>query len=399
MVGFSNFLSGAGFIPSIRSYERKRNELEELRARFYTIQSAENFQRYQAVKIYVESPEYETDLNLIKALTYKGSHEYLMEKRYRELKKYKEVKAYIKKGKESDSPILKEFISLQNKVRSSAFKQRVTYLKNKKKYKESDPYKKRQEYKQLRSCDMVKQYYRLQKKYALVFAEMDRWEVVFSDEFRGNHLSKEWNTKPFWSTIILSEGYVQNSEDHSLTDENVIVNGGMLQIAMKKEPRTGLAWNEKLGFIPKEAQYTSGTVNTANHFQVQYGKIEAKIRIPRLKNCYHAFWLNQAQKTPGISIFNFCNNYIETGMYQEGNIKKNTRRMKLNHKQFYIVEIEWNEKTIMWRINGKKTDQKTNIINTPLFLNFASGIIGKINDNKLPVFFELDWVRVYKTKQ
>ncbi|MDR3181291.1 MAG: hypothetical protein LBT61_05135, partial [Prevotellaceae bacterium] len=120
MFNFYTFISGAGFIPSTRRYERKQHTLEQLHARFHDIQSSEDFKRYMSLKTYVESPEYTTDLDQIKQLTYRNSKEYLMKKRYRELKRNKEVKAYIKKGEDSNTPTLNEFISLREEVSSSA---------------------------------------------------------------------------------------------------------------------------------------------------------------------------------------------------------------------------------------------------------------------------------------
>jgi hypothetical protein len=399
MFNFFSFISGAGFLPSTRRYEHKRLTVDALHARFHDIQSSEDFKRYISLKTYVESPEYVTDLDSIKRLTYRNSKERLMVKRYRELKKHKDVRAYTKKGEERESALLREFIELHGEVRSSAFKQRVVYLKNRKKHKQSDPYKCRQEYRQRKHSAMVKQYFRLQKKYAAMFAELERWTVVFEDHFREEKLAKHWNTKPFWSTRQLSESYVQNVEEHGLDAQNVYIQGGVLTIATKEAANTGLAWDEKYGFIPSRFNYTSGTVNTAGHFQTKpkQGKIEIKLRIPAAKNVYHACWLNCGKKTPAVSLFNFCNNKYEIGLYQDEYDDKLCRRVTLNHNRFYIVQLEWNEDYIVWRINGKKIAQKANTIDQSLFLNITSGIVGKVHASQLPVHLELDWVKVLET--
>jgi hypothetical protein len=399
MFNFYTFISGAGFLPSTRRYERKRFTIDERHARFHDIQSSEDFKRYMSLKTYVESPEYVTDIDHIKRLTYRNSKERLMEKRYRELKKYKEVKAYIKKGEDSDSATLREFIDLHDEVRTSAFKQRVTYLKNRRKHKQSDPYKCRQEYRQRKRSAMIKQYFRLQKKYAAVFAELERWHIVLEDYFHEDRLAKHWNTKPFWSTRQLSENYVQNVEKHGLDEQNVYIQGGMLTIATKGADNTGLAWDEKYGFLPGHFNYTSGIANTAGHYQTKpaQGKIEIKLRVPAAKNVYHACWLNCGKKTPAVSLFNFCNNKYEVGVYQDEYDDKICRPVKLNHSRFYIVQLEWNDNYIVWRINGKKIAQKANTIDSPLFLHIASGIVGKVHASKLPVHFELDWVKIFET--
>jgi hypothetical protein len=399
MFNFYTFISGTGFLPSTRRFERKRHTVEQLHARFHDIQSSEDFKRYMTLKTYVESPEYTADLDQIKRLTYRNSKEYLMRKRYRELKKHKEVKAYIKKGEDNNTPILNEFISLYDEVRASAFKQRVVYLKNKKKHKQSDPYKCKQEYKHRKRSAMIKQYVRLQKKYASVFHEIDRWKVVFEDNFHDGKLAEHWNTKPFWSTSQLSENYVQNVEAHGLDEQNVFIQGGVLNIVTKEAAHTGLAWDEKYGFLPGHFNYTSGVINTAGHFQIKpkQGKIEVKLRIPAVTNTYHACWLNCGKKTPAVSLFNFCNNKYEIGIYQDEYDDKLCRHVKLNHNHFYIVQLEWDENYITWRINGKQIAQKPNTVDLPLHLNITSGIIGKVRNAKLPAHFEIDHVKVFET--
>ena len=398
MFNFYNFISGAGFLPSTRRYEHKRLAVDELHARFHDIQSAEDFKRYMSLKTYVESPEYVTDFDRIKRLTYRNSKERLMEKRYRELKKQKEVKAYIKRGEDNDSPTLREFINLHEEVRSSAFKQLVVYLKNRKKHKQSDPYRCKQEYRKRKRSAMINQYFRLQRKYAATFAELERWKVVFEDHFHDGTLAKHWNTKPFWSIRQLSKSYVQNVERHGLDAQNVYIQGGVLPITTKEAAGTGLAWDEKYGFLPGHFNYTSGVANTAGHFQTKskQGKLEIKLRVPAARNVYHACWLNCGKKTPAISIFNFCNNKYEVGVYQDEYDDKLCRLIKLNHRKFYIIQLEWNENHITWRINGKKIARKANTVDLPLYLNIASGVVGNVRAARLPAHFELDWVKIFE---
>jgi hypothetical protein len=399
MFNFYTFISGAGFLPSTRRYEHKRFTVDQLHARFHDIQLSEDFKRYVSLKTYVESPNYVTDLEQIKRLTYRNSKEYLMEKRYRELKKYKEVKAYIKKGEDSGTPILAEFISLHDEVRASAFKQRVVYLKDRKKHKHSDPYRCRQEYRQRKRSAMIKQYFRLHKKYAAVFQELERWKIVFEDNFHGETLASHWNTKPFWSTRQLSESYVQNFEKHGLSEQNVHLQGSVLTIDTSEVANAGLAWDNTYGFLPAQFNYASGIINTAGHFQTKpkQGKIELRLRVPAVTNTYHACWLNCGKKTPAISIFNFCNNKYEIGIYQDEYDDKTCRHIKLIHSRFYVIQLEWNEDYIIWRMNGKKIAQKPNTIDLPLYLNITSGVVGKVRAAKLPAHFELDWVKIFET--
>jgi beta-glucanase (GH16 family) len=243
----------------------------------------------------------------------------------------------------------------------------------------------------------VRKYRRLQRKYADVFNEIERWKLVFEDDFHGEALAKHWNTKPFWSLTQLSENYAQNVEMHNIDARYVQLSDSTLTLFTDQTNSRGLAWDETYGFIPRPFGYTSGTINTAGHFHLnpQQGKIEVKLRISSVKNVYHAFWLNNSTKTPAVSVFNFCNKKLETGVYYDEYDDKVCRRVTLSSKCFYTVQLEWDSRYITWRINGKRIARRPNNIDVPLYLNFASGVVGKVHSGQLPAPFELERVAVF----
>jgi beta-glucanase (GH16 family) len=198
--------------------------------------------------------------------------------------------------------------------------------------------------------------------------------------------------------VQLSKSYVQNVEEHYIDAQNVQTQGRVLSLITKEAGAAGLAWDEKLGFIPRHFNYTAGLVNTAGHYQTTptSGKIEIKLRISAVKNLYHACWLNSEKKTPAVSLFNFCNNKLEVGIYHEEHDDKICRKARLSAKRFYVVQLEWDEEHITWLINGKKIAQKPNTIDIPLYLNMTSGMVGKVRAGKLPAYFEIDRVRIFE---
>ncbi len=394
---FSIFWGLFGFPPSTHRYEQRRRRMTERYTQYHGIAASEAFKRFLELEGYVNSPNYENDMEDIKSLVYKGSPESLVVKRYHELRKYKEIKAYTKKGVESDSPLLKEFKQLQQTAHSTAFKQRVVYLKNKQKHKESDAYKQLQEYRQLKKSSVIKEYYRLEKKYKTVFQEMDSWTTVLADEFQDGRLNtSRWNTQSFWGLKMPMAGYVQNTEYQHTDPACVAVKDHRLCITTHQATQRGMAWDKQFGFMPRQFDYTSGMVNTVDKFEVQYGKIEVKLRFSPVKNIYHAFWLNSSETTPAISVFNYCNHSLETGIYRSSGNDHHSHRIRFNAENFYVIEMEWNEHHISWRLNGKEIAKKANTVNTPLYLHLASGIIGKIRAEKLPCHFEIDRIKVYK---
>ncbi|MDR3134432.1 MAG: family 16 glycosylhydrolase [Prevotellaceae bacterium] len=387
-----NFLS---LIPSAEAYERQQLLYETMYARCNEIKKSDNFARYNELKTYVQSPEFTSELNHIRSLSYKTSKERLLEKRLREVRRYSEVKKFKKTGERSESEYVQEYIELQNKITSPSFRQHKAYLKNKKRHRESEPYLKLVEFKRLAKSKYIKEYFKIQKKYAAVFEERAQWKPTFEDLFHHERLSSQWDTKPYWSGAILSQNYSFNSEEHFLSDgKNLALSGDALQIIVRKETAAGTAWDETSGFIPREFPYTSGMVSTAHRFQMGNGRLEAKISVPNVKNIYSAFWLGSEKNMPAISIAHYCNHRLVVGAYTAGNTSSESKRLTLRSGKCYIFQLERTDRTLTWHINGKKIFECANPIKQPLYIAFTAGVLGNTHDQKLPVAFEIDYVKL-----
>ncbi|MFC7535155.1 discoidin domain-containing protein [Actinoplanes sp. GCM10030250] len=100
--------------------------------------------------------------------------------------------------------------------------------------------------------------------------------LVFSDEFNGGA-----GTKPDGSKWTMDPGVPQNGEVQYYTpnSENASMNGsGQLVIEARRQDYQG-------------RQYTSHRMNTSNKFSVQYGRIEARVKVPKGNGLWPAFWL------------------------------------------------------------------------------------------------------------
>ncbi|GIF16078.1 discoidin domain-containing protein [Actinoplanes teichomyceticus] len=100
--------------------------------------------------------------------------------------------------------------------------------------------------------------------------------LVFADEFNGAA-----GTKPDGSKWTMDPGVPQNGEVQYYTpnSENASMNGqGQLVIEARRQDYQG-------------RQYTSHRMNTSNKFHVQYGRIEARIRVPKGNGLWPAFWM------------------------------------------------------------------------------------------------------------
>jgi hypothetical protein len=386
--------------PSTQAYEHRRLVHETMYARFNDIKRSDDFRRYEELKAYVESPRYRKDLAVIRSLSYRTSKERLQERRWKELRKYREVKKFRKTGVESDAEYVREYIDLAEKLASPSFRQRKAYLKNKKRHLQSDPYLKFLDYRRLEKSEFVRQYYKIKKKYADIFAEMERWNTVFFDEFLDEKLAGHWNTQPYWTALMLEQNYSSNREEHFLSDgANIQLKPGIAQIVTQAEAATGVAWDEKMGFIPRDFSYTSGTLNTAHKFQMKYGRLEAKLSFPNVKNVYHIFGLGSGRYTPEISVAHYCNRQLIMGAYMADKASAWLKKRRLSNNHFYIFRLDRTTKYLKWYINGKKMYECKNPTTEPLYITFASGVVGRTENEKLPAAFEIDYVKLQVLQQ
>jgi beta-glucanase (GH16 family) len=112
--------------------------------------------------------------------------------------------------------------------------------------------------------------------------ESKQWALVWSDEFNGPDGSMPDLGK--WTIVKGGSGF-GNRELEYYTDRpaNLHVEKGNLVITARKEDYTGPDGVKK--------EYTSARLETAGHFQEQYGRIEARIKLPKGQGIWSAFWM------------------------------------------------------------------------------------------------------------
>ena len=398
MINFFKSLFG-GSIPSTRKYEALLNKIEQAYTYFTELEESTEYKRYLVLKEQTSSSDFTKRLNDVKRLSYKGSQEWSAEQKYKRLQKNKDVKNYLKTGEGDSSTYVKEFAILKEQLNSSEFIQRKNYLSDKNRHKLSEEYQRLQEYDQLSKSKTVSDYAKLKKRYEKTFAERNSWDLNFQENFALSPFSKQWSTTPYWSETFLRQTYSQANEKQLPTDgPNLEAQGGLLSIVTRKEEANGLAWDSKLGFIPKTFGYTSGIVNTSKTFNQQYGRFVAKVRMSRTKNVYHAFWMGSEKMLPHITICKVENGKMQAAVYTEANKAEKQIGSKIN-EDFYIFELLWNQTTgLSWLVNGKRVYNTAINPNTSMFLAFSSGITGDVAEHELPQRLSIEWVRCYQKK-
>ena len=257
------------------------------------------------------------------------------------------------------------------------------------------------EFKQLQKSPKLVAYFKSKSREAQ-FIPLKTWKLVFEDHFENDKLdTKKWITRHFWGDKLLNNSYSLPEDLHCNTDgKNVTLADSKLSILTKKEIVNGFSWNPLSGFLYRQFQYTSGVINTGNAFRHKYGKVEAKIKVPKGK-AYHAFWLAGECMLPQINIFKYAKKKFHLGYFwgdkafPNGANEDQTKVSGAFAGRYCIFSLEWAPKQLIWTINGKefKTAHR-NIPSEQMYIAFASGVE---NGAKLsaPVKLEIDWVRFY----
>lgn len=371
-------------------------------------------QRYAELTAYINSPEYKQER---KRFAKENTEEYQKEIEYVELKQNEKVKTYLnlKRSKAlqdyfqiKDSEILSKFNELKAKVESKEFIERKAYLLSTDKFEKTEQYQKLQDYNKLNQSEKIKWYFKTIKSNK--FNEIKKWELTFNEDFESKKLDQQkWLTKLFWGEALLNSSYSLASDSHWYTDgNNITIDKGILKIITRKEKASGLSWDSKFGFVPKDFDYTSGIISTGNSFRQNHGRFEAKVKLSTLTGIYHAFWLVGDKMLPEIDVFRKKGDgstslqgafFWENGLNKPGKSITSINGLSLD-SEFYILGVDWDEQKITWKINGIPFKIETNSLpKGSVYMVFSSGINGKVDESKLPATFEIDWVKCWTHKK
>jgi beta-glucanase (GH16 family) len=238
-----------------------------------------------------------------------------------------------------------------------------------------------------------------------IILHAQQWNLVWSDEF--NDTTGSLNT----ANWVYETGYGNwgNSELENYTSrpENVKVAKGNLMIIGKAESYLG-------------SSYTSGRLKTLGKQSWQYGKVEAKIKIPTGKGIWPAFWMMgtniNSVNWPNcgeIDIMEHINSdstiYGTMHWYNGGTSDYGGTKQIHNINQYHIYTVEWDSTAITWFIDSVQywkgsvanNVNNTNAFHKPFFilLNLAIGGSWSGNPDGTTIFPDtmfVDYVRVYQ---
>ena len=243
------------------------------------------------------------------------------------------------------------------------------------------------------------------------------WTLVWSDEFNGANGAPPDQTK--WIVESGGDGWGNNELEY-YTSRNIRQENGHLVIEAMKQTFTGPDGVRR--------NYTSGRVKTDGRFSQQYGRFEARIRIPRGRGLWPAFWLlgddfstvgwpacgeidimeNAGQNTSKISAalhgpgYSGRNALVSSYVLPRGRLSDN----------FHVFALEWEPQALRFYVDAQIYATKTPadlppgkrwMYDHPFFmiLNLAVGGDLPGNPDSSTVFprrLLVDYVRVYSRK-
>src|ERR1035437_3878958 len=235
--------------------------------------------------------------------------------------------------------------------------------------------------------------------------QAQQWNLVWSDEFNdttGSLNSANWVYETGFGNWGNNE-----LENYTSRPENVTVANGNLMIIGKAGSYLG-------------NNYTSGRLKTLGKQSWQYGKVEARIKIPTGKGIWPAFWMLGTNINSvswpycgEIDIMEHINSdsiiYGTMHWYNGGRSDYGGTKQIPNTNQYHTYSVEWDSTAITWFIDSVQywkgsianNVNNTNAFHKPFFilLNLAIGGDWSGNPDTSTIFPDtmfVDYVRVYQ---
>ncbi|MBJ6362767.1 RICIN domain-containing protein [Paenibacillus sp. GCM10012307] len=231
------------------------------------------------------------------------------------------------------------------------------------------------------------------------------YSLVWSDEFNGSTINSN-----NWTFEIGTGSNGWGNEElqyYTSRPENARIENGNLVIEARQESYGG-------------RNYTSARLKTQGKQTFKYGRIEARIKLPKGQGLWPAFWTLGSDITSvgwprsgEIDIMEHINNENNTygyiHWYANNNVSYGGASHTFDVTDYHVYAIEWTPSSIKWFVDGiqfREANIANNINSTNAFhndhfllLNMAVGGRWPGSPNSSTVFpakMYVDYVRVYK---
>ncbi len=239
----------------------------------------------------------------------------------------------------------------------------------------------------------------------------EEYKLVFDDEFDGDTLdTSKWGYNYSWG----------HSHNHSgwCVPENVIVKDGELTLLGTNERHPDSVGKQYTFNNQKnDIMYTSGAVNTNSTYKFNYGYFEARLKMPKGKGLWPAWWMLSNGWPPEIDMLEILcsrpqqlrvNCHYGPAWNQE---KSHEQVIGLDFDStddFHVYGFEWTPTYMKYYVDGVQvghafTDKTAlkQCTNMYMILNLAiDGWDGAPDETTVwPAEYKCDWVRVWQKNE
>jgi len=238
------------------------------------------------------------------------------------------------------------------------------------------------------------------------------YNLMFSEEFRNFSLdTSKWNSSYRWGPdwIINSESqyYVDIINNPNFGHSPFEFDGEHLTITATRTP-------DWLRNSARQQNYLSGTLATHNKFNMRYGYVEMRAKLPRGRGLWPAFWLLHSQdhdRRPEIDIMEMLGHetnkvYHTYHRFDNGNLVSTPSFTAYGpdySADFHTYAVRWEPGLLIWYIDGEERNryENGNVSHEDMYilLNLAVGgwWAGEPDGSTpLPARFTIDYIRAYQ---
>lgn len=229
------------------------------------------------------------------------------------------------------------------------------------------------------------------------------WSLIWCDEFNGNSIDSN-----NWTHEQGNWGWGNNEwQNYTNSSSNSFVAGGVLNIRAIQESSNG-------------SNYSSARLISNNKFEFQYGKVEARLKVPFGQGIWPAFWMLGENigsvgwpQSGEIDIMEHINNEAiahGTVHWNNGGHQYNGSSANITPNEFHVYGVIWNENYARFYIddvpyfqfNFSSSNNSEIIFQRPFYLLLNLAVGGNWpgypdGSTVFPATYEIDYVRVYES--
>ena len=244
--------------------------------------------------------------------------------------------------------------------------------------------------------------------------DLSEYELIFSDEFNGQELdSLKWSTALPWGSELTINGelqyYIDILQNPDIGYNPFSFDGEALIINAIPTP-------DYLKSSANDQSYLSGTISSADKFDMTFGYIEARMDFPAGAGLWPAFWMLSSEFVdlrPQLfiaegdgarsnSVFHNYNYHDE-----EGNLRSPGQwqvSQETLSEGFHTFGVKWSAEELLFYVDGEPHYQVVgeNVSKQAMYLiaNLAVGGVwaGSPNaETQFPAQLKIDYIRAYSS--